>query len=85
MIRTTSSSTGAKNGPSKPPREAEDLEHYGYPAADYDRYCDCLDDEDEDEDDDDLRREIEAERRAEAAEARAAEREFRNYDPFGGP
>jgi hypothetical protein len=55
------------------------------PAADYDRYCDCLDDEDEDEDDDDLRREIEAERRAEAAEARAAEREFRNYDPFGGP
>lgn len=55
------------------------------PAADYDRYCDYLDDEDEDEDDDDLRREIEAERRAEAAEARAAEREFRNYDPFGGP
>ena len=55
------------------------------PAADYDRYCECQDDEDEDEDDDDLRREIEAERRAEAAEARAAEREFRNYDPFGGP
>lgn len=60
------------------------------PAADYDRYCECQDDQDEDEDededdDDDLRREIEAERRAEAAEARAAEREFRNYDPFGGP
>lgn len=56
------------------------------PAADYDRYCECQDDEDEDEeDDDDLHREIEAERRAEAAEARAAEREFRNYDPFGGP
>lgn len=57
------------------------------PAADYDRYCECQDDEDEDEDedDDDLRREIEAERRAEAAEGRAAEREFRNYDPFGGP
>jgi hypothetical protein len=57
------------------------------PAADYERYCECQDDEDEDEDeeDDDLRREIEAERRAEAAEARAAEREFRNYDPFGGP
>lgn len=57
------------------------------PAADYDRYCECQADEDEDEDeeDDDLRREIEAERRAEAAEARAAEREFRNYDPFGGP
>ena len=54
------------------------------PAADYDRYCECQADEDEDEDDDDLRREIEAERRAEAAEARAAEREFRNYDPFGG-
>lgn len=53
------------------------------PAADYDRYCECQADEDEDEDDDDLRREIEAERRAEAAEARAAEREFRNYDPFG--
>lgn len=53
------------------------------PAADYDRYCECQDDEDEE--DDDLRREIEAERRAEAAEARAAEREFRNYDPFGGP
>ena len=52
------------------------------PAADYDRYCECQDDEDEE--DDDLRREIEAERRAEAAEARAAEREFRNYDPFGG-
>jgi len=55
------------------------------PAADYDRYCECQADEDEDEEDDDLRREIEAERRAEAAEARAAEREFRNYDPFGGP
>lgn len=56
------------------------------PAADYDRYCECQDDQDEDEDDDDdLRREIEAERRAEADEARAAEREFRNYDPFGGP
>lgn len=59
------------------------------PAADYDRYCECQadedKDEDEDEEDDDLRREIEAERRAEAAEARAAEREFRNYDPFGGP
>lgn len=57
------------------------------PAADYDRYCECQADEDKDEDeeDDDLRREIEAERRAEAAEARAAEREFRNYDPFGGP
>lgn len=55
------------------------------PAADYDRYCECQADEDEDEDDDDLHREIEAERRAEAAEARAAEREFRNYDPFGGP
>lgn len=55
------------------------------PAADYDRYCECQADEDEDEDDDDLRREIEAERRAEAVEARAAEREFRNYDPFGGP
>ena len=55
------------------------------PAADYERYCECPDDEDEDEEDDDLRREIEAERRAEAAEARAAEREFRNYDPFGGP
>ena len=57
------------------------------PAADYERYCECHDDDDEDEDeeDDDLRREIEAERRAEAAEARAAEREFRNYDPFGGP
>jgi|GEM_PF-4137532 hypothetical protein len=55
------------------------------PAADYERYCECHDDEDEDEEDDDLRREIEAERRAEAAEARAAEREFRNYDPFGGP
>lgn len=57
------------------------------PAADYDRYCECQadEDEDEDEDDDDLRREIEAERRAEAAEVRAAEREFRNYDPFGGP
>ena len=55
------------------------------PAADYERYCECQADEDEDEDDDDLRREIEAERRAEAAEARAAEREFRNYDPFGGP
>lgn len=55
------------------------------PAADYDRYCECQDDEDEDEEDDDLRREIEAERRAEAAEARAAERESRNYDPFGGP
>jgi hypothetical protein len=55
------------------------------PAADYERYCECQDDEDEDEEDDDLRREIEAERRAEAAEARAAEREFRNYDPFGGP
>ena len=54
------------------------------PAADYDRYCECQANEDEDEDDDDLRREIEAERRAEAAEARAAEREFRNYDPFGG-
>lgn len=53
------------------------------PAADYERYCECHDDEDEE--DDDLRREIEAERRAEAAEARAAEREFRNYDPFGGP
>lgn len=52
------------------------------PAADYERYCECQDDEDEE--DDDLRREIEAERRAEAAEARAAEREFRNYDPFGG-
>lgn len=57
------------------------------PAAAYDRYCECQADEDKDEDeeDDDLRREIEAERRAEAAEARAAEREFRNYDPFGGP
>lgn len=55
------------------------------PAADYERYCECQDDEDEDEEDDDLRREIEAERRAEAAEARAAEREFRNYDPFGDP
>lgn len=55
------------------------------PAADYGRYCECQADEDEDEEDDDLRREIEAERRAEAAEARAAEREFRNYDPFGGP
>ena len=55
------------------------------PAADYERYCECQDDEDEDEEDDALRREIEAERRAEAAEARAAEREFRNYDPFGGP
>ena len=55
------------------------------PAADYDRYCECQADEDEDEEDDDQRREIEAERRAEAAEARAAEREFRNYDPFGGP
>lgn len=59
------------------------------PAAAYDRYCECQadedKDEDEDEEDDDLRREIEAERRAEAAEARAAEREFRNYDPFGGP
>lgn len=55
------------------------------PAADYDRYCECQDDEDEDEEDDDLHREIEAERRAEAAEARAAERELRNYDPFGGP
>ena len=55
------------------------------PAADYERYCECQDDEDEDEEDDDLRREIEAERRAEAAEDRAAEREFRNYDPFGGP
>ena len=55
------------------------------PAADYERYCECQADEDEDEEDDDLRREIEAERRAEAAEARAAEREFRNYDPFGGP
>ena len=55
------------------------------PAADYERYCECQDDEDEDEEDDDLRREIEAERRAEAAEARAAEGEFRNYDPFGGP
>lgn len=55
------------------------------PAADYERYCECQDDEDEDEEDDDLRREIEAERRAEPAEARAAEREFRNYDPFGGP
>ena len=55
------------------------------PAADYERYCECQDDEDEDEEDDDLRREIEAERRAEAAEARAAERELRNYDPFGGP
>lgn len=54
------------------------------PAADYDRYCECQADEDEDEEDDDLRRENEAERRAEAAEARAAEREFRNYDPFGG-
>lgn len=53
------------------------------PAADYDRYCECQ--ENEEDDDDDLRREIEAERRAEAAEARAAEREFRNYDPFGGP
>lgn len=53
------------------------------PAADYDRYCECQ--ADEDEEDDDLRREIEAERRAEAAEDRAAEREFRNYDPFGGP
>ena len=53
------------------------------PAADYDRYCECQENEEED-DDDDLRREIEAERRAEAAEARAAEREFRNYDPFGG-
>lgn len=55
------------------------------PAADYERYCECQDDEDEDEEDDDLRREIEAERRAEVAEARAAEREFRNYDPFGCP
>lgn len=56
------------------------------PAADYERYCECHDDEDEDEEeDDDLRREIEAERRAEAAEDRAAAREFRNYDPFGGP
>lgn len=55
------------------------------PAADYDRYCECQENEEEDDDDDDLRREIEAERRAEAAEARAAEREFRNYDPFGGP
>lgn len=55
------------------------------PAADYDRYCECQDGQDEDEEDDDLRREIEAERRAEAAEDRAAEREFRNYDPFGGP
>lgn len=55
------------------------------PAADYERYCECQNDEDEDEEDDDLRREIEAERRAEAAEARAAEREFRNYAPFGGP
>lgn len=55
------------------------------PAVDYDRYCECQADEDEDEEDDDQRREIEAERRAEAAEARAAEREFRNYDPFGGP
>ena len=54
------------------------------PAADYDRYCECQENEDEEEDDDDLRREIEAERRAEAAGARAAEREFRNYDPFGG-
>lgn len=54
------------------------------PAADYDRYCECQENEDEEEDDDDMRREIEAERRAEAAEARAAEREFRNYDPFGG-
>ena len=54
------------------------------PAADYDRYCECQENEDED-DDDDLRREIEAERRAEAAEDRAAEREIRNYDPFGGP
>ena len=53
------------------------------PAAYYERYCECQ--EDEDEENDDLRREIEAERRAEAAEARAAEREFRNYDPFGGP
>lgn len=55
------------------------------PAADYERYCECHDDEDEDEEDDDMRREIEAERRAEAAEDRAAAREFRNYDPFGGP
>lgn len=55
------------------------------PAADYDRYCECQENEDEEEDDDDMRREIEAERRAEAAEARAAERESRNYDPFGGP
>lgn len=55
------------------------------PAADYDRYCECQENEDEEEDDDDMRREIEAERRAEAAEGRAAEREFRNYDPFGGP
>ena len=55
------------------------------PAADYDRYCECQENEDEEEDDDDMRREIEAERHAEAAEARAAEREFRNYDPFGGP
>lgn len=59
------------------------------PAADYDRYCECQADEDEDEDedeeDDDQRREIEAERRAEAAEDRAAARELRNYDPFGGP
>lgn len=55
------------------------------PAADYDRYCECQENEDEEEDDDDMRREIEAERRAEAAEARAAEREFRNYDPFEGP
>lgn len=54
------------------------------PAADYDRYCECQENEDE-EDDDDMRREIEAERRAEAAEARAAEREYRNYAPFGGP
>lgn len=54
------------------------------PAADYERYCECQENEDEEDDDDDLRREIEAERRAEAAEARAAEREFRNYDPFGG-
>lgn len=54
------------------------------PAADYDRYCECQENEDEEEDDDDMRREIEAERCAEAAEARAAEREFRNYDPFGG-
>ena len=41
------------------------------PAAAYDRYCECQADEDKDEDEDE--------------EARAAEREFRNYDPFGGP